>query len=70
MLLDTHSKVFSQQQLCFDLLKYAFAGDETRHMSRFENTFKIFKNPKLPLENENLKESWPAKIKRGWIPQT
>ena len=41
MLLNTHSKAFSQQQL--PLLVF-------------------------PPENENLKKSWPAKIKHGWIP--
>ena len=28
------------------------------------------KKQNVPRENENLKKSWPAEIKRGWIPQT
>ena len=54
MLLNTHSKAFSQQQLP------RFRGDETRHMS-----LKKTNKQKVPPENENFKESWPAKVKHG-----
>ena len=68
LLLNTHSKAFSQQQLPL-LGFYAFEGDETRHMSRLRTHIKI-KKQNIPPENEHLKKSWPAKIKHGWIPQT
>ena len=38
MLLNTHKK--AAVGMWFDLLKYAFEGDETRHMPRLEYTYK------------------------------
>ena len=65
ILLNTHSKAFSQQQLPL-LMFYAFEADGTRHLS-----IKLKKkNQKLPPENEDLKKSLPAKVKHGRIPQT
>ena len=48
---------------------YAFEGDELDTCLDLRTHIKI-KNLKLTLENLNAKKSWPAKIKRGWIPLT
>ena len=71
ILLNTHSNAFSFSQQQLPLLGFdAFKGDETRHMLSLKTHIKIKKKHDVPWENEILKKSWPAKIKRGSISQT
>ena len=66
-----YKKFHSNNYRCWGVyaLKYALEGDETRHMSILKNTMIKIKIKNRSF-NENLKKSWPAKIKRRWIPQT
>ena len=68
MLLNTRSKAFSHQQL--PLLGCTLSRGMKLDTCLDLRTHINKKKTKLTPENFNFKKSWPAKIKRGWIPQT
>ena len=69
MLLFTHIERQQLPLLGCVLMCSSTLSREVQQDKCLENKYKN-KKLKLSPENENLKKSWPAKIKCGWIPQT